>query len=131
MSISNEERERQRRLSRLRKVARLMDSQFRIPCTNLSIGLDPLLGLLPGLGDIVGLGVSAWLLLAARRLNLPAEKRLQMALVLLLDAFIGTVPLFGDFFDAWLKANEVCLRMMDIDPAGPDEPIDAEFEKNN
>lgn len=97
--------DRSRALARLERIARLLDARFAIPGTQLRIGLDGLLGLLPGLGDALGGLLSLWLVFEARRLGAPPSLLLRMLLNLGLDAALGTVPLAGDLFDVLFKAN--------------------------
>lgn len=96
---------------RLRRLARLMDSSIGLPGTRWRIGLDPLLGLIPGVGDAVGIGASLWIVSEARRLGLRGPVIGRMLGNVALDGLIGTIPLLGDLFDAGYKANE---RNMDI-----------------
>lgn len=94
-----------RRLAQARALAHLLDDAFRVPGTRRRVGLDPLLGLFPILGDVVGGGVSAWLLWLAARAGAPASVLLRMFINVLVDTLVGTVPVLGDLFDAGWKAN--------------------------
>ena len=98
---------------RLRRLARLMDSSFGIPGTRYRVGLDPLLGLIPGIGDAVGLGAALWIVTEARRLGVPGPIIARMLGNVALDAVIGTVPVLGDLFDAGYKANERNLDLIE------------------
>jgi hypothetical protein len=102
-----------RTLAALRKWSVLLDSAFRVPGTNLSFGLDPILGLIPGLGDLTTPLFSALLLLHAVRLRIPKIVQLRMLLNAALDLVIGVVPLAGDFFDFGLKANVRNLALLE------------------
>ena len=88
-----------------RRVAWLLDDVIRIPGTNLRFGIDPLLGLLPGGGDLAGGVLSGYIILAAARAGAPSAVLVRMGLNVVLDAVVGTVPLLGDLFDAGYKAN--------------------------
>lgn len=99
---SAEEREAYERLSNL---SRLLDDSIPVPGTDHRIGLDPLLGLLPGVGDLPATGVSAYIVLEAARLGAPRETLARMLFNLVLDATLGSIPLIGDVFDAVWKAN--------------------------
>lgn len=99
---SAEEREAYERLSNL---SRLLDDSIPVPGTDYRIGLDPLLGLLPGVGDLPATGVSAYIVLEAARLGAPRETLARMLFNLVLDATLGSIPLVGDVFDAVWKAN--------------------------
>lgn len=89
----------------LEKLAVWMDSRFRIPGTPIRIGLDSVLGLLPGIGDTGTLMVTLYLTEKARRYNLPQRVRLIMFWNAFVDWLIGLIPLAGDLFDIGWKAN--------------------------
>ena len=86
-------------------LARLMDEQFAIPGTNIRFGLDPLLGLLPGMGDTASSLVSALLLLKSARAGVPRVILARMALNILINAAVGAIPGLGDAFSFWFKSN--------------------------
>lgn len=88
-----------------RALARLLDSAIRIPGTNVRIGLDPILGLMPGLGDVAGAGLAGYTVLVAARLGAPRTVILRMLGNVAFDTIVGAVPLLGDLFDAGWKAN--------------------------
>lgn len=105
-SLVTGERERyERSLRRLDTYAKRLDSQFRVPGTNIRFGLDPIVGLLPGLGDLVGLVLSLYLVVEAIRLGAGAGLVVRMLANLLLEFVIGLVPVIGDVFDVMWKAN--------------------------
>lgn len=93
------------RLAQLAILSRLMDRAFRVPGTNWRFGLDAVLGLFPGLGDVVGSFVGAYAIWIARQLGAPAAIQLRMAMNLAIDGLIGIVPLAGDLFDFAFKAH--------------------------
>src|SRR5688572_13606844 len=93
------------RLRRIRALARLLDTAYVVPGTSFRIGLDPILGLIPGLGDLLSLGISAYLFHEARQLGASRRTLARMALNLFIDTTVGTVPLLGDWFDFAYKAN--------------------------
>ncbi len=93
-----------------------MDSRWRIPGTDMRIGLDPVLGLFPGVGDLVSACVSLYILAEARRLGASREILLRMLGNILLDMAIGMFPVLGDVFDAGFKANVRNLKLLGIDP---------------
>ena len=95
----------QQRVERLQRLARLWDSAIRIPGTQVRVGLDPLVGLIPGLGDAAGALVSAYIVLEAARFDLPASTLLRMLANVAIDALLGTVPVVGDIFDVAWRAN--------------------------
>jgi hypothetical protein len=94
-----------RHLQRYAVIARLLDAQFRIPLTRWRFGLDGLLGLIPGAGDIATALVGAYGLVVAYKLGAPASLHVRMVVNLLLDAGVGTIPIAGDLFDFAFKAN--------------------------
>lgn len=94
-----------RDVERVRRLAQLLDSAIRIPGTRVRLGLDSLLGLIPGLGDAVGAGLSAYPVLIALRHRLPMPVLLRLLGNIGIDALIGVVPILGDVFDIGFKAN--------------------------
>ncbi len=92
-------------LERLEKLARRLDTSIKIPYTEIRVGLDSIIGLIPGVGD-VGMGfVSSWIVFHAWRLGASRSTILHMLWNLGLDVLIGSVPLVGDLFDVAWKAN--------------------------
>ena len=94
------------RLRWVARVAHLLDSQFRLPGTQFRFGLDPLLGLLPVVGDLSTTVVSVALLLTMLRHGASGAVVVRMALNILLDTIIGAIPLIGNVFDFAYKSNE-------------------------
>src|SRR5688572_30580690 len=97
-------------------MAWLLDDAAQIPGTKIRVGLDPLLGLVPGLGDVVSTGFSLYILYEASRLGIPRHKLAMMAGNIALDTLVGLVPLLGDVGDVFFRANHRNLRLMGIDP---------------
>lgn len=97
--------ERLATLNRIRRLSRLMDTAIGIPGTKFRIGLDPIIGLVPGAGDLVSTGFSAYIIYLATRFGIPAKDLKQMIFNIGLEAAVGTVPLVGDLFDAYYKSN--------------------------
>ncbi len=97
--------ERLATLNRIRKLSRLMDTAIGIPGTKFRIGLDPIIGLIPGAGDIVSTAFSAYIIYLATQFGLPSEDLKKMIFNIGLEAVAGTVPLVGDLFDAYYKSN--------------------------
>ncbi len=95
----------------LDRYARLLDSSIKVPGTDKSFGLDPILGLIPVAGSIAGFGFSALLLL--KTVQLGASKRLLAKMFgnIMLDATIGSIPILGTIFDFIYKANERNLKL--------------------
>lgn len=86
-------------------LARLLDSQFRIPFTQWRWGIDTLIGLVPGLGDTLGLFISLYIIANCLRTGIPLTLVGVMLLNVLLDWAVGSIPLIGDIFDLTWKAN--------------------------
>ena len=97
--------ERLATLNRIRKLSRLMDTAIGIPGTKFRIGIDPIIGLVPGAGDIISTGFSAYIIYLATRFGLPSKDLRKMIFNIGLEAAVGTVPLVGDMFDAYYKSN--------------------------
>jgi len=91
-------------VQRLQRLARLWDAAIRLP-GGIAIGLDPLIGLVPGVGDAVGALVSGYVVLEAARLGVPAVTLLRMVLNIAIDALVGSIPVAGDLFDFAWKSN--------------------------
>jgi hypothetical protein len=94
-----------REVQKLRTISWLFDELIRIPGTNIRLGADALLGLLPGGGDLIGGAVSSYAILVAARLGAPPAVIARMALNIGIDALIGVIPVLGDVFDVGWKAN--------------------------
>lgn len=92
-------------LERVESLAKTMDAAFKIPGTNIPIGLDSLVGLVPAIGDTVSLGIAGYI--ASHGLGLGAKKRhmMRMGWNIFLDWLIGLVPLIGDLFDIGWRGN--------------------------
>ena len=107
----NEERETTRK--RLERLAWLMDNSIPIPGTGARVGIDPLIGLVPWIGDAMGAVVSSYIINEAARLGAPKSVLLKMAFNVFLDALIGIVPAVGDLFDFAWKANLRNVRLLE------------------
>lgn len=94
------------RLRWVARVARLMDSQFQLPGTRFRFGLDPLLGLLPIVGDLSSTAVSVALLLTMLRHGASGAVVVRMVLNILIDTVVGAIPVIGNVFDFAYKSNE-------------------------
>ncbi|MEN3340557.1 MAG: hypothetical protein V7647_4233 [Acidobacteriota bacterium] len=102
-----------RTVAALRKWSVLLDSAFRVPGTNMTFGLDPLLGLIPWIGDITTPLFSAVLLLHAVRMRIPKVVQLRMLMNAAIDFAIGVIPVIGDLFDFGWKANVRNLALLE------------------
>jgi hypothetical protein len=94
-----------RSLERLRWLGYLLDNSIPIPGTGFRFGLDSIIGLVPGIGDLVGGALSLYIVLEAARLGVPRALLVRMGYNVAVDAVVGSVPVLGDLFDAGYKAN--------------------------
>jgi hypothetical protein len=93
-------------------LAKLMDSQFRIPGTEYRFGLDSVIGLIPGVGDLSTFAVSGYMLTLMAKNGASGFVMARMILNILIDAIIGSIPLIGDIFDLGFKANNRNMKLM-------------------
>ena len=96
---------------RLERLSWLLDSAIRLP-GGFRVGVDGIIGLVPGIGDLVGAGLSSYIILEAARMKLPTGVLIRMGLNVLLELGIGIIPLFGDLFDFAFKANRRNVSLM-------------------
>jgi len=94
-------------------VARLLDSAVPVPGTSFRFGLDPILGLVPGLGDIVSPLFTVGIIWQARDLGIPRVVMMRMILNVALDTLVGLVPILGDLFDFAWKSNNMNLTLLE------------------
>ena len=99
-------------LRNLDALARLMDSQFKIPGTNIRFGFDALIGLVPGVGDFSTFLVSGAMLMMLAKNGASGYILSRMVLNITLDALVGSIPVLGDIFDVAFKANQRNMRLM-------------------
>lgn len=99
-------------MARITLVARLMDSAVLIPGLNRRVGLDAMLGLVPGIGDAVSAAIASYIIWEARQLGLPRWKIARMIGNVAVDTAIGAIPFAGDLFDVFFKANMRNLRII-------------------
>ncbi len=100
-------------------LAKVLDTTVRIPGTSWYIGLDPLLGLIPGIGDVIANLIGTIILGLATRLQLPRIVLARMSLNLLINGTVGAVPIVGDLFSVWFRSharNAVLLREAAMKP---------------
>lgn len=112
-------RERAAQREQVRSLARLLDSQFRLPGTQRRFGIDGLLGLVPGIGDAAGLALSTIVIAQAVRLGARGSTAGRMVLNVAVDAVVGSVPVLGWIFDFAFKANTRNLELLErhtVDP---------------
>ena len=106
---------------RLQKLAYYLDDRFRLPGTNRRIGLDGLLGLLPGIGDAATAALSGYIIAEAWRLGVPPPTLARMGVNWGIDFAVGSIPVVGDIFDVAWKANrkniDLLLRHLEAEHA--------------
>jgi hypothetical protein len=93
------------RLRRLRHFAHWLDDGIKVPWMPLHVGVDPILGLVPGLGDAAGALLAVWILVEAARLRASRSTLGRMVANIALDALVGAIPVLGDVFDVVWKSN--------------------------
>ncbi len=110
---------RERTREKLGQLAWLLDSSIPIPGTRFTIGVEALIGLLPFIGDLIGVALSGYILTEASRLGAPKSVLLRMAFNIAVEGIVGIIPVAGDVFDAAYKANQRNVRLLE---AWLDEP---------
>ena len=104
-SLGNKKKEREELRALADMIATFLDSAFVLPGTNIRIGLDPLLGLIPGIGDLIANLIGSSILFMATQLGVPRIVIFRMALNIFLNMLLGVVPGIGDLFSFWFKSN--------------------------
>ncbi len=108
--------------TRIRALARLMDSAVRVPGTNVRLGLDAVLGLLPGAGDLAAAAASVYIVSTAARLGVPRSVLVRMFVNVGADVAIGSIPILGDLFDVAWRANTRNAALLDAHLESPTAP---------
>ncbi|MBT8144136.1 MAG: DUF4112 domain-containing protein [Gammaproteobacteria bacterium] len=111
---------------RLARLARFMDSAFRIPIIGKRIGWDAILGLVPGVGDLAAAGISLYILAAAWQLGVPKSALARMLANIGFETVIGSVPVLGDVFDMAFKANERNVALIEKHVGSGDDLLASE-----
>ena len=86
-------------------LAQLLDASLTIPGTSIRIGLDPLLGLIPGIGDLISNAIGSSLLFLGTKAGIPRIVLLRMSINILINMVVGAIPIIGDLFSIWFKSN--------------------------
>lgn len=100
-------------LARVRTIARILDNAIGVPGTKVRFGLDPIIGLIPGLGDVASAVLSGYIVLTGIRLGAPQSVVVRMIGNVAIDTLIGSVPLLGDLFDASWKSNQRNVALLE------------------
>jgi hypothetical protein len=100
-------------LDTLRRWAAQLDNAFRVPGTQIRFGLDPILGLVPGIGDLATPVLSVLLLVHGARVRVPKIVLARMVLNTLIDFVVGAIPVLGDLFDFGWKSNVWNLALLE------------------
>jgi hypothetical protein len=101
------------RTKRMRVVAKLLDDSIPIPGTQWKIGFDPLIGLIPGIGDLIGAVMSGYIIVEAVRAEVSAFTLARMLVNVGIDTLLGAVPAVGDVFDAAWKSNTMNVALLE------------------
>ena len=101
------------KVNRLRRLSHLLDNAIPVPGTSYRIGLDPILGLLPGGGDTVTGAMGAYIIIEAARMGLPRKVIWEMVGNIIFDSVVGIVPVLGDLFDVTWKANVRNIQLLE------------------
>ncbi|MGB3560801.1 MAG: DUF4112 domain-containing protein [Geitlerinemataceae cyanobacterium] len=112
-------------LQHIRQLSRVLDSAIGIPGTRFRFGLDPILGLIPGGGDLVGSLLSAYIVFRAAQMGVPTESLRKMVTNILVESLLGTVPLVGDVFDMGWKANIRNVELLEAHLGSPEPTTSA------
>jgi hypothetical protein len=96
----------EQKLAHIRGLARFLDESIPVPGTKYKIGVEPIVGLIPGVGDFFGVTLSAYIILRAADLGVSAATIIRMIINLAIDGVIGSLPFVGDLFDLVWKANK-------------------------
>jgi hypothetical protein len=94
------------RVERIEKLAEWLDNRWKVPGTQFHIGIDGILGLIPGIGDTLSAALSSYIIYEAHNLRAPWHLKTRMVGNMFIDWLVGLVPFFGDLFDFGWKANQ-------------------------
>jgi hypothetical protein len=112
MPAPPDEAQLQAALRRVETLAHWFDDRYRVPGTRFRVGLDGILGLIPGVGDLLTNTITAYVVYEAWRLGIPTSTLARMLANLGIDTVVGAVPLVGDLFDFGFKANRRNVRLL-------------------
>ncbi|MTJ49579.1 DUF4112 domain-containing protein [Dolichospermum sp. UHCC 0259] len=101
------------RLKRLRQLSGILDNIITIPGTQIGVGLDPIIGLLPIGGDALGLIFSFYIIIEAAQLGVPTATLGRMVMNVIVDSLVGSIPMLGDLFDFAWRANNYNIILLE------------------
>ena len=110
--MSQTREDQARALKRLKRIAHLMDNAWVVPLLRIRVGLDSIIGLVPGAGDVAMAGVSLYSLHLARKLGAPNHLMVRMLANVALDLGLGVIPIVGDIFDMFFKSNTRNVKLL-------------------
>ena len=112
--MNDEQKElNEEKLLRLKRLSHNLDEAFTIPGTERKIGIDPIIGLIPGGGDLIGGALSIYIMHAGIRMGVPRSVIIQMFGNIALEFIIGCIPIIGDLFDAMWKSNQRNVKLIE------------------
>ncbi|MEG4836615.1 DUF4112 domain-containing protein [Microcoleus sp. B9-D4] len=114
-------------LRRLRRISHLLDNAIPIPGTKYRIGLDPILGLIPGGGDLISSLFAGYVVFKSAQMGVPQETLVKMATNIVFDTVAGTVPVAGDLLDVAWKANVKNIELLDAHLGSPEQGKKADW----
>src|SRR5918992_3050676 len=106
--------QQEQRMAGLRRIAALLDNAFAVPGTSYRVGLDPILGIIPGIGDLISPLFTIGMLLQARQFGVPKIVQARMLINVAIDTLVGVVPVVGDLFDFAWKSNDKNLALLEL-----------------
>ena len=101
------------KLLRLKLLSERLDNSIKIPGTNQKIGIDPIIGLIPILGDFIGVIFSTYIMYSGIKMGVSSKIVKKMATNLAIEFIIGSIPIIGDIFDALWKANKKNVELIE------------------
>lgn len=122
----------QRKIRQVERLADWLDTKFRIPIVNYPIGLDGIIGLIPGVGDTITTGLSGWLIYEAHRAGASKRTLARMGANVGIDWLVGLIPIVGDLVDIGYKANAKNARLLldELRRNAPADPPDLERRRS-
>lgn len=118
------------KIKRLRRISQVLDNAIQIPGTKYGIGLDPILGLIPGGGDTITGALGAYIIIEAARMGVSRDIIWKMVGNILFDSLAGTVPVVGDLLDVAWKANVRNMALLESHLSVPEQEQEQSNESN-